>query len=176
MPESSSEARVLESLDKMHIPYERFEHPPVATVQEAEKYGDLHPGAHCKNLFLRDKPGKKHYLVVLRVETEVDLTRLARYFHSGRLSFASNERLFRYLGVLPGAVGPFGLVFDTNHEVTVVLDSTILDADTAGFHPNVNTATLVVKVDDLLRFLQLNGSPYQVMDFSREDFSADPIC
>jgi Ala-tRNA(Pro) deacylase len=173
MPASPSETRVLETLDEMHIPYERFEHPPVATVQEAEKYGDLHPGAHCKNLFLRDKPGKKHYLVVLRVETEIDLTKLARYFKSGRLSFASNERLFRYLGVLPGSVGPFGLVFDTKHEVIVVLDKTILDADTAGFHPNINTATLVVKVSDLLRFLDLNGSTYQVMDFSRENFSTD---
>ncbi|NMB59935.1 MAG: prolyl-tRNA synthetase associated domain-containing protein [Chloroflexi bacterium] len=159
----------------MNIPFERFEHPPVATVQEAEKYSDLHSGAHCKNLFLRDKPGRKHYLVVLRVETDVDLTKLARYFHSGRLSFASNERLFKYLGVLPGAVSPFGLVFDTNHEVITVLDKTILDAETAGFHPNVNTATLVVRVTDLLRFLDLNGSPYRVMDFSQEDFSEDPL-
>ncbi len=176
MPVLPTEARVLEALETMKIPFERFEHPPVATVQEAEKYGDLHPGAHCKNLFLRDKPGKKHYLVVLRVETDVDLTKLARHFHSGRLSFASNERLFKYLGVLPGAVSPFGLVFDTDHEVTVILDKTILDSDTAGFHPNVNTATLVVRVADLLRFLDLNGSAYRVMDFCREDFSEDPSC
>jgi Ala-tRNA(Pro) deacylase len=171
LPISTSEIRVLQALDEMHIPFERFEHPPVATVKEAEQYSDLHPGAHCKNLFLRDKPGKKHYLVVLRVETEVNLTKLARFTKSGRLSFASNERLFRYLGVLPGAVSPFGLVFDINHEVNVILDKSIFEADTAGFHPNVNTATLVVKVNDLIRFLDLNGNSYQVMDFTQEDFS-----
>jgi Ala-tRNA(Pro) deacylase len=168
---SSSETRVLETLEKMNIPYERFEHPPVATVQEAEKYGELHPGAHCKNLFLRDKAGRNHYLVILRVETEVNLTKLAHHFMCGRLSFASNDRLLRYLGVQPGAVSPFGLVHDTNHEVMVLLDKTILDADTAGFHPNVNTATLVVKVEDLLRFLTLNGNTFQIIDFSLEDFS-----
>jgi Ala-tRNA(Pro) deacylase len=168
---SDSEARVLETLDKMNIPYMRFEHPPVATVKEAEKYGDLHPGAHCKNLFLRDKPGRCHYLVIVRVETDVNLTKLARVYKSGRLSFASDERLFRFLGVLPGAVSPFGLVFDTNREVKVLLDRSILDSDTAGFHPNVNTATLVVAVKDLLRFLELNGTSYQIIDFTQEDFS-----
>jgi len=171
LPISNSEIRVLQALEELHIPFERFEHPPVSTVKEAEQYSDLHPGAHCKNLFLRDKPGKKHYLVVLRVETEVNLTKLARFTKSGRLSFASNERLFRYLGVLPGAVSPFGLVFDTNHDVSVILDKSIFEADTAGFHPNVNTATLVVKVSDLVRFLDLNGNSYQVMDFTQEDFS-----
>ncbi len=169
MPISPEETRVLETLDSMNIAYQRFEHPPVATVLEAEKYSDLHPGAHCKNLFLRDKPGKRHYLVVLRVETDINLTNLARKYHSGRLSFASNQRLFRYLGVQPGAVSPFGLVYDTHHEVTVLLDKTIFDADTAGFHPNVNTATLVINVRDLLRFLDLNGSKYEVIDFTRED-------
>jgi Ala-tRNA(Pro) deacylase len=168
---SDSEARVLETLVKMNIPFMRFEHPPVATVKEAEKYGDLHPGAHCKNLFLRDKPGRSHYLVVLRVETDVNLTKLARVYKSGRLSFASDERLFRFLGVLPGAVSPFGLVFDTNREVKVLLDRSILDSDTAGFHPNVNTATLVVAIKDLLRFLELNGTSYQIIDFTQEDFS-----
>ncbi len=171
MPVSAPEARVLDALDKMNIPYERFEHPPVATVKDAEQYSDLHPGAHCKNLFLRDKPGRCHYLVVMRVETEVNLTKLARMFKSGRLSFASNERLFRYLGVLPGAVSPFGLVHDVDHEVQVLLDQSILQAETAGFHPNVNTATLVVAVKDLIKFFELNGTSYQVMDFSREDFS-----
>lgn len=171
MPILPEETRVLATLDAMNIPYQRFEHPPVATVQEAEQYSDIHPGTHCKNLFLRDKPGRCHYLVVLRVETDVDLTRLARHTHSGRLSFASNERLMRYLGVRPGAVSPFGLVYDTGHDVTVLLDRTILEANTAGFHPNVNTATLVVAVKDLLRFLDMVGSKFTVMDFTDGDFA-----
>ena len=170
MPILPEETRILEALEKMNIAYQRYEHPPVMTVQEAEKYSDLHPGAHCKNLFLRDKPGKHHYLVVLRVETEVNLTQLARSYHSGRLSFASNERLYRYLGVQPGAVSPFGLIYDEEQDVTVLIDKSIMEADTAGFHPNVNTATLVIAVEDLLRFLSLNGSRYEVIDFSCEDF------
>lgn len=167
---SPTEATILQTLDNLKIPYQRFEHPPVATVKEAELYSDLHPGAHCKNLFLRDKPGRKHFLVILRIETDVNLNKLARVFKGGRLSFASNERLFRYLGVLPGAVSPFGLIFDKSHEVTVILDHTLLEADSAGFHPNVNTATLVVTVKDLLRFLEEMGNSYQVIDFSQESF------
>lgn len=171
MTASDIEQKILQTLDEMNIPYERFEHPPVATVKEAEQYSDLHPGAHCKNLFLRDKPGRLHYLVVMRVETEVNLTNLARHFKSGRLSFASNERLYRYLGVQPGAVSPFGLIFDTDHVVRVLLDASIFNEETAGFHPNVNTATLVVTVKDLLRFLDNTGNPYHILDFNQKDFS-----
>lgn len=170
MPKSSIEARILKTLNTLQIPYERYEHPPVATVREAEQFSDMHPGAHCKNLFLRDKPGKKHYLVVLRVETEVNLTGLARYFKSGRLSFASNERLLHYLGVTPGAVSPFGLVFDSGHDVTVVLDKAIFKEDTAGFHPNVNTSTLVITVDDLMRFIGQCGNACEIIDFDQEQF------
>ncbi len=160
----------MKTLNTLQIPYERYEHPPVATVREAEQFSDMHPGAHCKNLFLRDKPGKKHYLVVLRVETEVNLTGLARYFKSGRLSFASNERLLHYLGVTPGAVSPFGLVFDSGHDVTVVLDKAIFKEDTAGFHPNVNTSTLVITVDDLMRFIGQCGNACEIIDFDQEQF------
>ncbi|HEX7556977.1 MAG TPA: YbaK/EbsC family protein, partial [Leptolinea sp.] len=90
MPILLLEIPILEFLDKLHIRYERFEHPPVATVKEAEQYSELHPGAHCRNLFLRDKKGIQHFLVVLKIETPINLAELAKQLKCGRLSFASD--------------------------------------------------------------------------------------
>lgn len=168
MPVSPLELPILETLQRLGISYVRYEHPPVATVEEAQQYDDLHPGGHCKNLFLRDKKGTQHFLVILLSDTVVDLSILAKYLKCGRLSFASPDRLFRYLGLLPGAVGPFGVINDINHAVRVIIDKDLLSAETAGFHPNVNTATLVIKVADLQVFLNDRGNSIEVMDFNQE--------
>ncbi|HEX7556419.1 MAG TPA: YbaK/EbsC family protein, partial [Leptolinea sp.] len=117
---------------------------------------------------LRDKKGIQHYLVILKIETPINLAGLAKQLKCGCLSFASDKRLYKYLGTQPGAVSPFGLMHDTGHEVKVILDNAILDSDKAGFHPNVNTATLVIAVLDLFHFLEMNGNSYQVVDFSKE--------
>jgi Ala-tRNA(Pro) deacylase len=167
MPVSSQEMAVFETLNRLGIPFERFEHPPVATVEEAQQYDDLHPDGHCKNLFLRDKKGLQHFLVILLSDTSVDLSILAKYLKCGRLSFASNERLFKYLGLMPGAVGPFGLLNDTHNEVRIIIDRDLFTTQAAGFHPNVNTATLVIKVTDLQVFLTACGNSLEVIDFSQ---------
>jgi Ala-tRNA(Pro) deacylase len=167
MPVSSQELAVFDTLNRLGISFERFEHPPVATVEEAQQYDDLHPDGHCKNLFLRDKKGEQHFLVILLSDTAVDLSILAKYLKCGRLSFASQERLFKYLGILPGAVGPFGLLNDVSHAVRVIIDRALFTTKTAGFHPNVNTATLVIKVPDLQVFLSDCGNLVEMIDFSQ---------
>ena len=101
------EREVLEALDKLGISYARHEHPPVSTVEEAEKYwGGLH-GAHCKNLFLRNNRGTCHYLVIVEASRRVDLKALTSKLNEDRLSFASPGRLMKYLGLEPGSVSPF---------------------------------------------------------------------
>jgi Ala-tRNA(Pro) deacylase len=162
------EIPVLEMLRELQIPYERFEHPPVFTVEEALQYDESHPGGHCKNLFLRDKKGENHYLVVLLSDTNVELAKLAKLINSGRLSFASRERLNTYLGIQPGAVGPFGLMNDTQRSVQVILDKAIISTTFAGFHPNTNTATLVIKVADLHKYFAHLNYSVKIVDFARE--------
>jgi Ala-tRNA(Pro) deacylase len=172
MPISSQELTLMKVLSEMEIPYERFEHPPVLTVEEARLYDANIPGARCKNLFLRDKSGKKHFLVITLAETRVGLTNLGKHIRVNHLSFASPVRLMQYLGSHPGAVSPFGLIHDLNHSVVVVLDESLIREENAGFHPNVNTATLVITTNDLCRFIKGCGNSIIEIDFSRLD---DPI-
>jgi len=91
-------------LDQLGIEYSVKQPPPVYTVEEVEQYWRDIPGAHCKNLFLRDQKGKKHYLVVMLHNKKVNMAGLAEQIGDGRLSFASEERLEKYLGLKTGAV------------------------------------------------------------------------
>ena len=152
------EQRVYEVLDGLGIPYVRHVHPPVATVAEAVEHWKGMAGAFCKNLFVRNKPGKRHYLIIAEHLKPLDLLALSHTLGDSRLSFASDERMMRFLGVHPGAVSPFGLINDEKHEVIVVLDEELTRAGFVNFHPNVNTATLTVSSADLMKFLKARGN------------------
>ncbi|HUT07366.1 MAG TPA: prolyl-tRNA synthetase associated domain-containing protein [Candidatus Latescibacteria bacterium] len=158
MPIAEVERKVLETLDDLGVVYGRHEHPPVATVEEAEKYWGSIKGTHCKNLFLRNKRGNRHYLVVAAVDKAVDLKRLNALLGEDRLSFASAERLKRWLGLEPGSVSPFGLINDAAHQVDVICDEALKSSAGLGFHPNINTATLEISLSDFEKFLASRGN------------------
>ncbi len=165
---TDGERRVYEALDALGIAYTRHEHPPVFTVEEAEQHWQGIDATHCKNLFLRNKKGIAHYLVVVERSTPVDIKRLTSQLGEDRLSFASPERLATHLGLTPGAVSPFGILNDRDHAVVVVIDEALRVAVHVGFHPNVNTATIVLAFADFERFLAAQGNRVRYVRFSSE--------
>lgn len=159
------ERPVYEALDRLGILYQRYEHPPVFTAAEAELHWADIPATHCKNLFLRNKKGNRHYLVILGLDKQPDIQKMAKALGDDRLSFGSPERLAANLGVTPGSVSPFGLVNDHAHAVQVVVDADLRKADRLIFHPNINTASLAIAAADLERFLGACGNPVRWMTF-----------
>ncbi len=158
MRSTENEKRIYEILEKLGISYIKYEHPPVFTVDQAEQHWKDISGSHCKNLFLRNKKGNRHYLVIIESSKKPDLKVLTRTLGEDRLSFASPERLMRYLGLETGAVSPFGLVNDREKEVQVVIDQDLRKANRVNFHPNVNTATVGIDFEDFERFLDWCGN------------------
>jgi len=155
------EPRVAARLAELGIAFERHEHPPVATVGEAERYWAGIDATHCKNLFLRNQKGDRHYLVVLLHAKRADLRAVADQIGDGKLSFASPQRLATHLGLAPGSVSPFGLINDAGHAVRVVLDRDLKSAARVSFHPNINTRTYVLATADFMRFLVACGNSVQ---------------
>ena len=153
------------ALAALGIEYTVHEHPPVFTVDEAERYWADIPATHCKNLFLRNNKGGRHYLVILEHSKKADLKALQVKLGEDRLSFASPDRLQRFLGLTPGSVSPFGLLHEGARDVIVVLDEDLAKADRLGFHPNVNTATITLAGADFLRFLDSRGNVVRTMKF-----------
>lgn len=156
--ETPAEREVYDALEKLGIPFTRFTHPPVFTVEEAERYWAEIPATHCKNLFLRNAKGSRHYLVVLGHAKKADLRALSARLGDDKLSFASPDRLMRFLHLTPGAVSPFGLIYDSARDVIVVIDDDLPGTNRIGFHPNVNTATIALPTADFLRFLEARGN------------------
>jgi Ala-tRNA(Pro) deacylase len=161
MATTSQEEAVHARLAKLGIAYTRHEHPPVATVEEAEQHWAGIDATHCKNLFLRNQKGNRHYLVVLMHSKKADSRAVADQIGDGKLSFASPERLLTYLGLTPGSVSPFGLSNDASHAVRVVLDRDLKSATRLSFHPNINTVTLTISAADFARFLESCGNTVQ---------------
>ena len=149
---------ILGALQALDIRYELFEHPPVHTSDEAAIHWQAISGAAVKNLFLRNKKGDRHYLVILGIDKEADLRHLVKVIGDDRLSFGSPERLQKYLGVTPGSVSPLGLIHDSARAVRVIVDSDLHTADRLIFHPNDNTASLTISGSDFQRFLADRGN------------------
>ena len=131
----------------------------MATAIEADEHWAGIDAAHCKNLFLRNQKGSRHYLVIVKHPKRADLRAVADQIGDGKLSFASPERLLTHLGVTPGSVSPFGLINDASHDVRVFLDADLKAAERISFHPNINTVTVVLAFADFERFLAARGNP-----------------
>ncbi|MEX1107557.1 MAG: prolyl-tRNA synthetase associated domain-containing protein [Dongiaceae bacterium] len=163
----TSPEQLLARLAELGIAHDSHRHAPVFTVEEAKRLrGDL-PGAHIKNLFLRNKKGRM-WLVVLDEDRQVDLGRLADRLGAGRFSFGSPERLMAHLGVLPGAVTPLSLINDRAGQVQPVIDARILRAGPVNCHPLTNDMTTAIAPADLVRFIEACGHKPEIVDFDAD--------
>ncbi len=151
---TDNEKKVYNVLDKLEIKYTRYEHKPIFTIAEANKLNINISGQHCKNLFLRNRKGNEHYLVILDDSKKANLKELAAQIGSKSLSFASEKRLYKFLGLKPGSVSPFGLINDNKKDVVVLLDKDLIYSNSICFHPNVNTATIKISVEDFKKYLK----------------------
>ena len=155
---TEQEQRVHDALGALGIAFTRYEHPPVATADEAEEHWAGIDATHCKNLFMRNQKGNRYYLVIVKHPKRADLRSVADQIGDGKLSFASPERLMTHLGLTPGSVSPFGLINDASKDVRVFLDQD-LKSERISFHPNINTVTYVLAFADFERFLTTCGNP-----------------
>ncbi len=152
------ESAVAARLHELGITYTRHEHPPVATVESAQPHWAGIDATHCKNLFLRNQKGDRHYLVIVEHSKKADLRKVADQIGDGKLSFGSPDRLMKHLGLTPGSVSPFGLINDRHHAVRVALDRDLRSAGRLSFHPNINTVTFTITAADFSRFLEACGN------------------
>ena len=135
--------KVFDWLDSHGIAYTWYEHPEAPTIEIARRYWRDDGSKHCKNLFFHD---------------------LERRLRQGKLSFASEQRMERWLGLRPGSVSPFGLINDPEHHVHLFLDRNLERFPAYSFHPNDNRATVVVSRSEFLRYLAAVGNTYEFIE------------
>jgi Ala-tRNA(Pro) deacylase len=157
----NGDPKLYDTLAELGIAYEYHEHPAAPTVEAALEYWKDLDSTHCKNLFFRNHKGNRHYLVILEHTYKLAIRDLEQLLKQGKLSLASDKRLSKYLGLTAGSVTPFGLINDAEDHVHLFIDSNLKKASRLSFHPNINTATLVVSFGDFIRFLDWSGNSYK---------------
>lgn len=160
----NGQPELYKKLNELEISYTYHEHPPAPTIEIAMQYWKDLNASHCKNLFFRNHKGNKHYLVILEHKQNMDIHSLEKILKQGKISFASKERMNKYLGLSPGSVSPFGLINDIKHEVIVFIDKNLKNSETISFHPNINTASLVIDFVDFIKFLNHCGNSFEFID------------
>ena len=167
--------KTLKWLEDNDIEYEVHYHPALFTIEEALAYWKDIDSTHCKNLFMRNHKGNRHYLISFECHKNLDIHSLEQMLRQGKLSFASPERMDRCLGVAPGSVCAFGLIqdmdiadyadpkelFENGHRVKYFLDSDLQKAERISFHPCDNTASVVLSNAMFMKFLKLWGGEYE---------------
>lgn len=153
--------KVFDWLTEHNINYSWYEHPEAPTIEIARRYWHADGSKHCKNLFFRNHKGNRHYLVVFDCDKSMAIHDLEHLLHQGKLSFASPERMERWLGLQPGSVSPFGLINDPENHVHLFLDESLREQSSLSFHPNDNRATVVIDRAEFEKYLSLVGNTYE---------------
>ncbi len=159
----NGDPEVYKTLDALSIPFDYYEHPEAPTVEIASQYWKDIDAAHCKNLFFRNHKGDRHYLVILHYQYVLQIKDLETRLRQGKLSFASEVRMQKYLGLKPGSVSPFGLIHDITKHTHVFIDEKLQQYKHISFHPNLNTASLVIPFDGFLKFMKQTGNSFEFL-------------
>ena len=161
--------QLLTLLATLAIPFTRFDHPAVFTCEESEGVCPPMPGAHTKQLLMKAKGKDVFVLAIVMHDKRVDTKALGKSCGVQSFSFASPELLKKLLGVQPGSVTPFGLMFDAEKVVRVIVDEDAWAIGQFRFHPLVNTATLTIDREGFQKFLAHTGHKFTVESIPQED-------
>lgn len=154
---------VYDFLTSRGIEYEVTEHGSVFNMEEMSHVELPHPEADAKNLFVRDDKKRNYYLITVRGDKRVDLKKFREEHSTRQLSFASENDLMSLLGLIPGAVTPFGILNDSEKKVKFFLDEELVNDGLIGVHPNDNTATVWLKTTDLIDIITEHGNEVEAV-------------
>jgi Ala-tRNA(Pro) deacylase len=152
-------------LDRLGIAHSTVWHEPMFTVEQSGALKTDMPGAHTKNLFLKDAEGTL-VLIAAEAHNQIKLNQLHKLIGTKRLSFGPAELMTEVLGIVPGSVTAFALMNDRAGRVRFLVDAVLAAADIVNFHPLVNTGTTAISQADLRRFVEATEHRFEVVDFS----------
>ena len=156
--------QIYDYLRQANIWHEITEHEAVYNMAELSGIEIPYPEYDAKNLFVRDDKKRNYYLITVKGDKRVDLKEFRKNNNTRALSFASADDLMNIMGLIPGAVTPFGLLNDSECKVTLFLDNDFMNGlDLIGVHPNDNTATVWLKTKDLMKLIEQHGNTVNIV-------------
>lgn len=158
-------AKLFAYLDGLALPHKTHWHEATFTVEEGRELKSTLPGAHTKNLFMKDKDDVI-VLISAHADNQLRLNQLHKHIGTRRLSFASAQLMEELLGVVPGSVTAFALMNDTEARVRFIADAALMAHEVLNFHPMINTGTTAIAREDFKTFVKATGHTLEIFDFS----------
>lgn len=156
-------------LETLCIPYRMVEHPATGAMEDLVAVEERLGVRICKNLFLCNRQKTVFYLLLIPADKRFKTSVVSKLIGSSRLSFGEEDKLYELLGVHPGSITPLGLVFDEAHQVNLLIDRKVLALEEIGMHPLVNTASIAMKTEDLMKvYFPFTGHEPQILDIPGE--------
>ena len=149
-------------LNKLNIEYSKIEHPPLFTCDDFKEYHIKFDGMICKNLFITNSNKSKYYFVILPLNKKMNLKYLQKYLSETRLSFVNDNILEEKLSVKSGSVSIFNII-NVKDDITYILDNDIFKYEKVGFHPNINTETIMFNSDKIIKILEYYRAEYYII-------------
>ena len=163
------EQRVYDLLEKLEIPFVYVDHPAAATMDDLGEADAVLGAAICKNLLLCNRQCTEFYLLMIPGEKPFKTKYLSKQIGSARLSFAAPEYMEQFLDITPGSLSVLGLMNDRDNAVQLLIDAELLDSESIGMHPCINTSSLALKTQDLLeKILPAVHHTYRAVDLPWE--------
>lgn len=145
-----NEVGVYQALDLLGISYLRVDHSPLVSMEEYKLVEDRLQVMVAKNLFLSNRQQTKFYLLLMPGDKPFKTKEISSQINSARLSFGQEEQLLSYLHCFKGSTSVFGLLYDKDNQVQLLIDEDLLKEEYLGFHPCMNTSTIKIRTSDLL--------------------------
>ena len=156
---------IYDLLEKKGIWHEIVEHEAVWNMEDLAKVKLPYPDADAKNVFVRDDKKQNYYLITVKDDKRVDLKKFKEDHNTRKLSFVSENDLMEILNLIPGSVSPFGLLNDKECKVEWYLDKDFFeDEHIIGVHLNINTASIWLKVEDLVDIIKEHGNQVNIVE------------
>ena len=142
------EQRTYDFLDVLGVEYARVDHDSTDTMEACEEIDKILGAPTCKNLFLCNRQQTAFYILLIPADKPFKTKDISAQIGSSRLSFGSGEYMERYLDITPGSLSVLGLMNDHDHDVTLLIDREVMECDSIGMHPCINTTTLRLSMTD----------------------------
>lgn len=157
--------KVYEKLNELNISFEAVEHSAATTTEEADKYVEGIEGVLTKSLFLTNDKKTAYYLLIMDDHDKLNMNEFKEIVGAKRLKFASSDSLYKKMKLQPGVVSIFGLLNNPEKDIKLYFDTKILKEKRISFHPNDNTKTIFIGIDDMLKFIKNIGFEYEEVKF-----------
>lgn len=156
VPENVSERVPLEQetykvFQKLGIPFERVDNDPASSMEECEAIGEVFGAPVRKDVFLCNRSKTTFFLLIMPDNKPFETSAFSKKLGVSRMSFASPEHMWEYLGTKPGSASVVGALHDKDDYVQIIIDKEVAECEWFVCNTGINTTHLKVKTQDILK-------------------------